>query len=122
MPVNTQGQGIAFLICLAFGALAGSVYEAGYILRFCGKFKLIVSVAVDLAFFAAAGLLFITAVRTADFGAVRFYSVAAFAAGFCVERLIFGNLVAKLTKWVYNGMVKAYGALKKVKAFRWILK
>ncbi|GHU99588.1 hypothetical protein FACS1894211_05250 [Clostridia bacterium] len=122
MPINTKGQGIAFLICLAFGAGIGVVYEAGYILRFCGKFRLAVSFAVDLVFFAAAALLLIGGIRLADDGDVRLYSIFAFAAGFCVERLTLGFLVAKCTNWVYNCLIKVYRALRKVKVFRRLLK
>ena len=122
MPDNTQGQGIAFLICLAFGAAAGLVYEAGYIVRFTGRFKIIISIIVDLLFCAAAVLLFLAAVRLSSLGAVRLYSVLGFLAGFILERLTLGYLVAKATQWVYNLLLKIYTALKKVRVFKNILK
>jgi hypothetical protein len=122
MPSNSQGQGIAFLICLAFGAAIGAVYEVGYIARFCGKFRLVVSVAVDLLFFAAATLLVLLGIRLADDGSIRLYSVSAFALGFCAERFTLGFLVAKCTNWVYNTLVRIYRALKKAKVFRRLLK
>ncbi|MDR1093706.1 MAG: spore cortex biosynthesis protein YabQ [Clostridiales bacterium] len=122
MPVNTNGQGSAFLICLAFGVAIGTVYEIGYIARFCGKFRLIVSVVADLLFFAAATLLVITGIRLADDGSIRAYSLLAFALGFCAERLTLGFLVAKCTNWVYNTLIKIYRALKKVKVFSKLLK
>jgi hypothetical protein len=122
MPVNTNGQGLSFLICLAVGFAAGTVYEVGYIVRFCGKFRLIVSIAADLSFFAAATLLMIAGIRAADDGAIRLYSLSAFAAGFCAERLTLGILVAKCTDWVYNILVRIYRALKKLKLFSKLLK
>jgi len=122
MPDSTRGQGIAFLICLAFGAAAGAVYEAGYIIRFTGKFKAAVSIIADLLFFAVAALLFAAAARASACGAVRLYTVLGFALGFIIERLTLGILVAKAVKWVYTLLSKIYRALRKVKVFKKLLK
>jgi hypothetical protein len=114
MLYETLRQGVVFLFLFYFGLLGGILYEWSMMLKSPIKNKAI-HIVFDVVFCALLFVVFFFAVQSANYGEIRAFLVISFFFGFFVERITIGFWLAKLTKLLYNKVVKLIKPLKKLK-------
>ena len=98
MLFYTTGQSIAFLLMLASGLQIGLVYDLTRLLRHLFKPGLLLSLALDLLFGAAAAGILIASLMRALSGELRLYALMGALCGFLLYGATFSHLLEALLK------------------------
>ena len=100
MLFYTAGQSAAFLIMLACGLRIGLVYDLLRLLRRLFQPGLILSLALDCLFGAAAAGVFSLSLWRALEGELRLYALMGALCGFLLYGATLSRLLAALAKWI----------------------
>ena len=79
--------------------------------------SLIFTLIIDIIFFGVCLILILTSAKITADGQIFWFSVAAYLLGFIFERITLGIIVAKFINMIYNGFIKVFDGLKKIKFF-----
>ena len=102
----SNSNNLAFFTLLYWGVIVGLLYEISVFVCKITKNNLILRNCLDIIITLLGGFLFIISINYVNYGYFRFYLLTTFIAGFTLERISIGFLVAKFCDFVYNKTIK----------------
>ena len=114
MELSAFSQWQIFLICLAWGSMAGVLYDVFRFLRKAGLNSRLAVVLQDLAYMCLCALWMFLIASAVNFGVVRVYMAAAFFSGALIYRLTVGRLTGRLFDYIVSGASLAYSKVRSV--------
>lgn len=94
-----------FLYCAIFGIFAGCIYLLLLFFRRIFNNNIIVTIVLDIFWGICAGYLFGYCIFKYNNGIIRLYELIAFTIGIAIVLISIGNLVAKVSNFVYNKVI-----------------